>query len=154
MAYITRQHSVFCTGSTIKGTICLLSNAEKCSDTIVSYSQVTTLEVRIDKFLKVCNINWTPGVQNQIKVSEKCESRASFGETYFDKVFDMTLNHPPLEGPWESYDDTNFWGKNFMYDVYMNHHRFLQKALIDDNYEAQEKQEVIINDGREHLTQP
>ena len=35
-----RQHSVFWTVSTIKGTICLLSNAEKSSDNTVSYSQV------------------------------------------------------------------------------------------------------------------
>ena len=134
-----RQHSVFCTGFTIKGTICLLSNAEKSSDNTVSYSQVTKLEVRIDKFLEPCNINWTPGVQNQIKVSEKYESRVSFGQTYFDKVFDMTLNHPPLGRPWESYDDTNLWGKNITYYVYMNHCRFLQKALIDDNSKGQEK---------------
>ena len=33
-----RQHSVFCTGSTIKGTICLPSNAEKVGDNTVSYS--------------------------------------------------------------------------------------------------------------------
>ena len=64
----------------------------------------------------------------------------------------MTLNHPLLGRPWESYDDTNFWGKNITYYVYMNHHRFLQKALIGDNSEGQDKQEVIINDGREHCS--
>ena len=93
-----RQHSVFCTGSTKKGTICLLRNAEKASDNTVSYSQVTNLELRNDKFLEPCNINWTPGVQNQKKVSEKCESRVSFCEICFDRVFrnvfDMTLNYP------------------------------------------------------------
>ena len=145
------QHSVFCTGSTAKGTICLLSNAEESSGNTVSYSQVTTLEVRIDKFLEPCNIR-TLGAQNQIKVSEKCESRVSSCQTYFDKVFDMTLNHPLLGRPWESYDDTNFWGKNITYYVYMNHCRFLQKALKDDNSEGQEKQEVTITDGREHCS--
>ena len=149
-----RHHSVFCTGSTIKGNICLLSSDEKASDNTVSYRQVTTLELRNDKFLEPCNINWTPGVQNQQKVTKKCESQVSFREIYFDRVFhnvfDMTLNYPPLGRAWESYDDTNFWVKNIAYYVYVTHRKFLQKPLIDNNSEGQEKQEVIINDGREH----
>ena len=62
----------------------------------------------------------------------------------------MTLNYPPLGRAWESYDDTNFWVKNIAYYVYVTHRKFLQKPLIDNNSEGQEKQEVIINDGREH----
>ena len=100
------------------------------------------LELRNEKFLEPCNINWTPGVQNQQKVSKKCESPVSFHEIYVDRVFhnvfDMTFNHPPLGRAWESYDDINFWVKNIAYYVYMNHRKFLQKPLIYDNSEGQE----------------
>ena len=106
--------------------------------------------------LSPCNINWTLGVQNQQKVYEKCESWVSFCETYldmvFNNVFDMTLNHPPLGRPWESYDDTNFWGINITYYIFMNHHKFLQKPLIDNYSKGHEKHEVIINNGREHCS--
>ena len=90
-----RQHSVFCKGSTIKGAICLPNNSEEAGDNTVSFSQATTLKLWNDKLLEPCNINWTPEVQNQQKVSEKCKNRVSFREIYTLIEF-FIMFYPPL----------------------------------------------------------